>query len=129
MPRFRRIDPWTELTWTARAALRGHASVAAAGEVARSCGYPMGEGVFKPHAQTMNALRLLALAWRDVPDEARLAADAAIAGLLDALDAWPHHLRVPMDELAAQRRERAVVRKKTFSAHAGDAVTPYYLRD
>lgn len=131
MKRVSRIDPWMELAWTARAALRGHVSVAAASETARLCGYPMGEGALKPHAQTLNALRLLVLAWRDVPADARKGVDAAIAGLLDALDAWPFHLRVPAEDLAAQRRERAIVRKATTRGRsgAGDAVTPYYLRD
>lgn len=129
MKRVSRIDPWMELAWTARAALAGHVSVAAASEVAWLCGYPMGEGALKPHAQTLNALRLLVLAWRDVPTDARKGVDAAILGLLDAIDAWPAHLAVPADDLAAQRRERAIVRKTTRRPGAGDAVIPYYLRD
>ena len=102
---FRRVDPWTELQSAARNALRyPQASRAVVGMTAERSAYAFVDGIAKPHALTLNALRSLAIAWRDVPDESRVQFEAAIEALTNALDQWPPHMRATLEELQARRK-------------------------
>lgn len=121
-----RLDPWLELQFAASFALRQpKASRAAVGESAMRCAWPHVDGIARPHAQTLAALRTLALVWRDVPAEARDGFDMAMRGVVRALETWPPHLQATRDELAAERQARAARRSRP----AAPTTPPYWIKD
>jgi hypothetical protein len=131
MTRTRAIDPWTELELAVRHALAVRtASRAAVAECARFCGYAHGDGAFRAHAQALNALKALALGWRDVPETARAAYEATLQSLSDALRTWPAEQRATPACLAdAKRRKderRALAMRRTAAAAA---TPPYWIND
>lgn len=122
-----RLDPWTELQMSARSALKGFARPVTVADVAERCHFlSLDDVVTRGYAAQLNALKNLAIAWREVPDESRAVMAVAVEGLLNALDAWPQHLR-PTDDVLKPRYAAASNRRPTRVVDPPRV--PHWLKD
>lgn len=88
----RRIDPWTELRYTASSAIRvggSPSAVALLAERCRWCSPDMGD-----YGLALNALKSLCLAWGRAPDNVECLFKAAVTAALAGVDTWDMARRV-----------------------------------
>lgn len=125
--RVNRFDPWTEVIFTVRGILRHpEFSRNAAQLVVERCMYCSAEGDKRAYAHALNAVKSLVTHWRDVPASVRQPYEIALTNLLNALEAWPAHLKASFDELEDVRKTRA---ERAARLAQRPTATPYYLRD
>ena len=122
------MSPWLELELTVRNALRDpHASRAAVEASARFCGYAYAEGEKRTYARLLNALRELAIAWRDVPPEVMATFEAGLAGLIETIDAWPQATRATGNDMRVAKA--AAERRRDVARDAIKRTVPYWIND